>query len=251
MGDSRLRALQRDWEDLGSLDPLWAILSDATRRATGWDLGDFLATGDREVEELLARVGSMGLPARHDRALDFGCGVGRLTRALSRRFGETVGVDISVTMIDHARRLNADTSNCSFVHHADSDLAILADASFDLVYSKFVLQHMPGRDVAERYVGELVRVLRPGGALVFQVPGRIPLRHRIQPRRRLYHALRVLGLGARPLYRRGGLHPVRMIDLPEDRAVRAVTDAGGRVLAIDARVVADDIDDRTYFVGRV
>lgn len=250
VGDSQLRTLQRDWEDLGCIDPLWAILSHESRRAEGWDLQEFLATGEREIEELLARARSLGLPVRHDRALDFGSGVGRLTRALSPAFGEAVGVDISATMIDHARRINAELNNCSFVHNPQPDLSILADASFDLVYTNLVLQHLPNRDAAERYVRELVRVLRPGGLLVFQIPGRIPLRHRLQPRRRLYHALRALGLGAFPLYRRGGLHPVRMIDLPEERTVRVVTAAGGKVLAIDAATVADSIEDRTYYVGR-
>jgi SAM-dependent methyltransferase len=250
MGDSPLGTLQRDWEDLASVDPLWAILSDNARRAGGWDLGEFLATGEREIDELLARALSWGLPARHDRALDFGCGVGRLTRALAARFGEAVGVDIAGTMVDHARRINAGVGNCAFVHHVRPDLSNLADASFDLVYSKFVLQHVPRRDVAERYVGELVRVLGRGGLLAFQVPGRIPLRHRLQPRPRLYHALRGLGLAAGSLYRRGGLHPIRMIDLPEDRAVRIVTTAGGTILAVEAQVVADGIEDRTYYVTR-
>jgi SAM-dependent methyltransferase len=250
VGDSRLLDLQRDWEDLGSLDPFWAILSDDDRRAAGWDLQEFLATGDREIEELLRRAASFGLPERHDRALDFGCGVGRLTRPMSGAFGETVGVDISATMIDHARRISAGLKNCSFIHSVQPDLEMLDDASFDLVYSNLVLQHLPDRDAAERYVQELVRVLRPGGLLAFQIPHRIPLRHRLQPRRRLYHVLRAIGLGAVPLYRRGGLHPVRMIDLPEERAVGIVTAAGGRALEIDARTITDGIEDRTYYVGR-
>jgi SAM-dependent methyltransferase len=250
VGDQPIRKLQRDWEDLGSIDPLWAILSDDSRRAAGWDLFEFLATGEREIEELLRRAGSFGLPLRRDRALDFGCGVGRLTRALSPAFGEVVGVDISGSMIGHARRINADLENCRFVHNVRPDLATLDDATFDLVYANLVLQHMPGRDAAERYVRELVRVVRPGALLVFQVPGRIPLRHRLQPRRRLYEALRALGLPALALYGRGGLHPVRMIDLPEERTVRAVKAAGGEVLAIDRLTIADSIEDRTYYVRR-
>ena len=43
---------------------------------------------------------------RRDRALDFGCGVGRLTRALGTRFESALGVDISAGMIEQARRLN-------------------------------------------------------------------------------------------------------------------------------------------------
>jgi ubiquinone/menaquinone biosynthesis C-methylase UbiE len=252
VSDPQLRNLQRDWEDLGSIDPLWAILSDNTRRHGGWDLQEFMTTGQQEVAQLLARASSYGLPIRHDRALDFGCGIGRLTRALASVFEEAVGVDISASMIDHARRINSDVSNCAFVHNVKRDLSILNDASFDLVYTRIVLQHMPDRHTAAMYVQELVRVLRPGGLLVFEIPEKIPLRHRLQLRRRLYQTLRRLGVGSAPLYRRLSLHPIRMIDMPEEQAIQIVRAAGGTVLAVDAGMVNHtSMEDRTYYVSRV
>ncbi|MDQ6795905.1 MAG: class I SAM-dependent methyltransferase [Chloroflexota bacterium] len=251
MGDVKLGSLQRDWEELGSIDPLWAILAHRGRQYGGWGLGEFMATGVRNVENLMARAESLGLPLRRDRALDFGCGIGRLTRPLAFWFGEAVGVDISAPMIEQAMLVNAGVRNCSFVHNTRPDLSILDDASFDLAYSHIVLMHLPNQAVAESYIRELIRVLRPGGLLVFQIPARIPLRRRLQPRRRVYAALRVIGLSSLPLYRRFGLHPIRTIDLPEDRAVHTIIGAGGQVLAID-RSHLDQlaIDDRTYYVGR-
>lgn len=251
MGEPKLRSLQRDWEELGSLDPLWAILGHSGRQYGGWDLQEFMATGVRHVEGLMARAEEFGLPLRRDRALDFGCGIGRLTRPLASYFGEAVGVDISAPMIELAKRHNVDLSSCSFVHNVRPDLSILDDASFDLVYSHIVLMHLPSRAVVETYIGELVRVLRPGGLLVFQIPARIPFRRKLQPRRRLYAALRLIGFGSVALYRRFGLHPIRTIDLAEDRAVRTITAAGGQILGID-RTRRDGlaIDDRAYYVGR-
>ena len=251
MGDLQLGNLQRDWEELGSIDPLWAILAHRDRQHGGWDLEEFMATGERHVEDLMARADSLGLPLKHDRALDFGCGIGRLTRPLASHFGEAVGVDISEPMIERARLLSVDLSNCSFVHNIRPDLSILEDASFDLAYTHIVLMHLPSRRAVESYIRELVRVLRPGGLLVFQIPARIPFRRKLQPRRRLYAALRRIGLGSVPLYRRLGLHPIRTIDLPEDLAVRAITAAGGEILGIDRNHAARlSIDDRTYYVGR-
>jgi SAM-dependent methyltransferase len=251
VGDGKLGSLQRDWEELGSIDPLWAILAHRGRQHGGWDLGEFMATGVRHIEDLMARAESLGLPLRRDRALDFGCGIGRLTRPLASWFGEAVGVDISAPMIEQARLVNADVSNCSFVHNARADLSVVEDASFDLAYAHLVLMHLPSRGVVERYVRELVRVLRPGGLLVFQIPARIPFRRKLQPRRRLYAALRLIGLGSGLLYGRLGLHPIRTIDLPEDQAVRTITAAGGQVLGI-VRSHLDrlSVDDRTYYVGR-
>jgi SAM-dependent methyltransferase len=246
-----LRRLQRDWEDLGATDPLWAILSHPARRHGRWDLAEFLETGEREIAALMQRSEVLGRPATRDRALDFGCGVGRLTRALALRFNQAVGVDISTTMIGQARRLNADRPNCTFLHNVRSDLSLFTDGSFDLAYTTRVLQHLPDRSTAEGYIAELVRVLRPGGLLVFQVPGSLPRRHRIQPRRRLHLALQSLGITSTPVHRRLGLHPIRMMGLPEARAVEIVAASGGSVLATDVRRLgATSIEDRTFFVTR-
>jgi len=84
------------------------------------------------------------------------------------------GVDIAPSMVAAAERLNRHGESCRY-HVNDSDsLAFLPDESFDFVYSVLVLQHMTP-ELARRYLAELVRVVRPDGLLVFQVPsGRIP-----------------------------------------------------------------------------
>jgi SAM-dependent methyltransferase len=246
-----LQGLREDWEDLARLDPLWAILSDDRRRNGGWRLDDFLRTGEVEIARLMSVAGSLGLPQRHDRALDFGCGVGRLTRALTMHFGECVGVDISTQMLETARKVNADRPNCVFIHNGRSDLSGFEDRSFDLVYTNIVLQHVPNRLSAVRYIPEFVRVLRPLGLLVFQIPHKIPLRRALQPRQRLYHLLRRLGIRPDQLYRRLGLHPIRMIDLPEAQAIDIVVRAGGEILEVRPLTLGSTgIEDRTYFVTR-
>jgi ubiquinone/menaquinone biosynthesis C-methylase UbiE len=87
-------------------------------------------------------------------------------------------------MIRRAGELNADIGNCEFRVNREADLNCFDDSTFDMVYSFIVLQHVPGRWRIERYIEEFVRVLRPRGLLVFQLPSAIPWRHRIQPRRR-------------------------------------------------------------------
>jgi SAM-dependent methyltransferase len=54
------------------------------------------------------------------------------------------------------------------VNPAD-DLRLFPDNSFDLVYSNIVLQHMEPR-YSESYIGEFIRVLKPGGMTYFQLP---------------------------------------------------------------------------------
>ena len=153
----------RDWDDLATVDPLWAVLSVDEKRNGGWDLQAFLATGEAEVEHILATAAKLGRPARRERALDFGCGVGRLSRALARRFDETVGIDVSERMLEQARQLNADTAQLSFAN-GDAPPA----GRFDLVVANLVLQHLPSRALARDYIDRLVEAARPDGLVVFQ-----------------------------------------------------------------------------------
>ena len=99
---------QRDWEDLASFDPWSAILREPGRQEA-WDLEEFLATGVRDAERALAFAATQGLPQRTRSALDFGCGVGRVTRALALQFDNVLGLDISPTMIARAQLLDRDS----------------------------------------------------------------------------------------------------------------------------------------------
>lgn len=115
------------------------------------------------------------LPRQADRgawrALEIGCGPGRLMKPLSRNFGEIHGVDVSDEMVRLAReRLRAIPH--AHVHSTNgSSLNIFADESFDFVYSYAVFQHIPSRDVVLDYMREIRRVLKPGGVFRGQFNG--------------------------------------------------------------------------------
>jgi SAM-dependent methyltransferase len=221
--------LSREWDELARGDALWEVLSDPERSGGRWQLDEFFASGEQEVAAALDKARELGRPERFGRALDFGCGVGRLTRALAGRFSEGVGVDVSEQMVDQARRLNSDRPNLDFVVNVAPDLAEFESDRFDLVYSSKVLQHMPSGAQARAYIGEFLRLLAPGGIAVFQLWTSIPLRRRIQARRRLYGGLRGLGL-AEPRLNRLGLSPRgRGIAVPEKRIRRLAEQHGYRV----------------------
>jgi SAM-dependent methyltransferase len=160
--------LRETWVALGDEDPFWAILSDPRKRGGRWDVAEFFAAGEAEIAALDATCVALALPQARRSALDFGCGVGRLSRALAARYASVVGVDISTSMIAHARRLNADRENLQFVENAQADLRFVDDASVDLVYSVITLQHIPA-ELQLAYIGEFLRILAPGGLAVFQV----------------------------------------------------------------------------------
>lgn len=166
-----LEQLQRTWDELGHADPMWAILTDPRKRGNRWDRESFFETGRQDIGQLFEWIEEMdALPAR-GRALDFGCGVGRLTQALAARFDEIVGVDIAPRMIEPAREFNTRGDRCAYVLNDRDDLGVFGDASFDFVYTVITLQHMEPR-FSKRYLAEFVRILRPGGLLIFQLPDR-------------------------------------------------------------------------------
>jgi ubiquinone/menaquinone biosynthesis C-methylase UbiE len=168
-----LKELQRNWEGLAQTDPLWAICTDSAKRNNQWTREEFFATGRREIEAVFAYAARTGISIdRTLPALDFGCGVGRLTRALAKYFPECCGVDISGTMINLARELNCEFPHCHFLVNEHARLKSLPDNYFGFIYTSLVLQHI-AEPCSHEYLAELMRVLTPGGALIFQVPERL------------------------------------------------------------------------------
>jgi SAM-dependent methyltransferase len=166
--------VQSQWDSLARTEDLFGVIWGYPR-LPNQSLPAFLRSGDKEIAATLRSARLRRLPRRHDAALDFGCGAGRLTQAMARRFERAVGVDVSPAMIEAAIRLDRGPRKCEFLLNEAPSLERFGDASFDFVYSNVVLQHMPP-ELGVIYVGELARVLRPGGLLVFQVPDeRIPL----------------------------------------------------------------------------
>ena len=112
---AELERLRSDWDALAKGDALWAILTDGNKAGGGWDVGEFFATGEIELATVMGYLGEVECLLDADgAALDFGCGVGRLTQALARRFAASVGVDISEEMI---RRAGGAESVCALQLH--------------------------------------------------------------------------------------------------------------------------------------
>src|SRR5687767_7937056 len=131
---------------------------------------EFFATAHEQVIGLRREFPRLPPAApRSRRALEIGCGPGRLLRPMSRYFGEIHGVDVSDEMVRLAREKLAYIPH-AHVHHApNSTLEAFADGSFDFVYSYAVFQHIPSREVVFGYLEEACRVLKPGGILRCQI----------------------------------------------------------------------------------
>jgi len=157
------------WDRHARRDPLWAVLSETAKRDGQWDAARFFQTGTREIDSLLYELDAQEFALRRGSALDFGCGVGRLTQALAPHFDRVVGVDVSPNMLDLAARFNRHPATVSYVSNQTTDLRIFDERSFDFIVSNIVLQHVPP-EIARSYLHEFFRVLAPEGIAVFQLP---------------------------------------------------------------------------------
>ena len=167
-----VRDVHRYWESLARHDPLWAVLSDPSRKGRKWDLPSFFATGRREISTLFYQFEDLKIAVDRRLALDFGCGVGRVTQALADHFERVIGVDISETMVRLAGRLNRCGERVRYILNRTGDLAVFPDAEFSFIYTNIVLQHIPP-PAAWAYLAEFWRVLAPGGLLIFQLPSHL------------------------------------------------------------------------------
>jgi SAM-dependent methyltransferase len=251
MREAALGEQKREWEEIAGEDALWAILSYSDRKFGAWDRDEFFRTGEVEIEALMARAAELGRPVGHASALDFGCGVGRLTRALSQHFDGCLGLDISDTMVEGGRELNSDRPACTFEVNPQPDLRGREDGSFDLIFTRIVLQHQPSRAAIEAYLAEFLRTLKDDGLLVFQLPSAIPLSIRMQPRRRLYLLMRRLGFRSKFLYWRLGLHPMRMRHVPKADVIAFLEAHGAKVLSVDTTTDPSyGFEDSVYYVTK-
>jgi len=226
-----LQDLTERWDRAGRTDPFWAVLSWRGKRGNRWLSDEFFETGIQEIALVMAHADRLGLDG-HERALDFGCGPGRLTQALTRYFDEVDGVDISPSMIELANKFNRCPERCHYHQNSSIGLRFLANSTFDLVYSNITLQHVEPT-YTRSYLREFLRVLRPGGLLMFQLPGR-----RTGARSRIKRLVPSFAMG---FYRqlRYRNHPAAVMNgIPREEVVSFVEASGAKVLEVESNDAA-------------
>ena len=164
----------KSWEALGRSDPYYGVLSSDRFRAAKLDAvvkQDFFASGADHIVELMRTIESKVGPIERIRALDFGCGVGRLVLPLRQQagFSHVTGIDVSPSMLAEAAK-NARQHELDGVEFvlSDDSLGRLA-GNFDFIHSYIVLQHIPVLR-GEKIIVQLIRRLAPGGVAALHVP---------------------------------------------------------------------------------
>ena len=168
--EEQLRKMRADWDARARENARHyvATLKD------DWSDEEFFASGEQTVsEQILTDMTNIcqGRDPRQMRVVEIGCGAGRITRALSRLFGEVHGVDVSGEMVAQATQALKGIPNAFVYQNNGMDLTVLPAGPYDFAFSTIVFQHIPSRDVIYNYVREVNRLLRPGALFKFQVQG--------------------------------------------------------------------------------
>ena len=171
------------WDAKAAENPYWYVSSYGPYDER--NLAEFWQAGHRIWLDLRDAIGY--LPTRRDVVIEIGCGVGRLTRAIAADVGHVHAFDISEGMLQVARR--SGLSNATFRHGEGDSLAGVPSGAADLAIAYCVFQHLPSVAVLKRYLGEMTRVVKPGGRIVIMesqtlpamfLPGHPSLERRIQ-----------------------------------------------------------------------
>lgn len=155
----------QNWRLWGERDPYYGVLTDERFRSDNIDhhRDDFFAAGQSFVDHWLYKFEQRFGALSRNRALDFGCGVGRLTIPLSEQFAAVVGVDVSPAMLREAR---ANSAGRAIVYRPSDDQLSAVEGTFDFVNSVIVLQHIPTVRGMVILKNLLDRVTEGGGCLI-------------------------------------------------------------------------------------
>ncbi len=176
------------WDARAREDPFYFV--DNRLQYGNADLERLWQSGREELDLMLGLLNVQIKPT--DETVEVGCGVGRMTRVIAERSAGVVAIDISERMLDVARELNPQLENVRWMLGDGVSLNGIDDESVDVCQSYVVFHHIPDPEITLGYIGEIGRVLRPGGWAAAQISNQ-PAKHLRQPfRRRLKFAWRAL-----------------------------------------------------------
>jgi 2-polyprenyl-3-methyl-5-hydroxy-6-metoxy-1,4-benzoquinol methylase len=216
--DALFQHVQTTWQHLGETEPYYSVLTAERYESSRIEasLKEFHDSGRRNVAMFKATLNRNAVDLKPLKScLEFGCGVGRVTRWLAPHFDQMLAYDISRSHLQLAQgyleRESIDNVDLRHVARVE-DLQQLPKV--DMVFSVIVLQHNPPPIIAEM-IGAFIDALNPGGVAYFQVPTyRKGYRFSLKPY----------------LQQRNDVPTMEMHVLPQRRVFEIIADRGGRVL---------------------
>lgn len=168
-----LGGIAEKWRAFGENEPHWSVLTseEFLQKNLESNIEKFYASGHPDVKRVITTLARSGVPRGSIKtALDYGCGVGRLSLALALEFDHVLGVDISPGHIRLAQEQAEKTGICNIEFRSISNISDVETLpKVDLVMSIIVLQHNPPPVMAE-ILRKLLRRLNSTGVAFIQMP---------------------------------------------------------------------------------
>jgi SAM-dependent methyltransferase len=162
--------IKQSWEHLGDTRAHHSVLTskDFLPDSLEKNIGAFWKSGEREVQEIEAILKRHGVKLSEVKtAVEYGCGVGRVTVPLSKSVSSMHAYDISRPHLDYAKE-HANEERATINFHLVSDPLDKLQPC-DLFYSRIVFQHNPP-PIIQQLIKNALDSLNPGGIAIFQVP---------------------------------------------------------------------------------
>lgn len=162
-----MRDTAEDWKLISQTNPYWGVLTAEeykTENLTSDTLNEFYATGETYIAQLYGEIEHYFGPFNPKRAIDFGCGVGRLLAPIARRGPFAIGIDVAPEMCNIASKYLTSIGLTQFETSTN-----LPAEPVDWVNSYIVFQHIPPR-IGYAILGKLWKLLNPGGVISLHLP---------------------------------------------------------------------------------
>jgi len=160
--------MEEEWNERAKINPYHYI----SPFVDSWDKKSFYHWGEIEYENVIDPILRLLRFGRKSNSsvLEIGCGPGRISRALSKRFDHVYAFDVSDRYIAQAREENRDRKNITFAKNDGMHFPQIAERSIDFVFSGWVFMHMPTSEVIWENVKDFARTLRVNGAYLVDFP---------------------------------------------------------------------------------
>ncbi len=160
----------KDWEKWGSDNPYFGVLSHPKFLGTKLKPTteqEFYQAGKSDIDRVMNRINLLG-GSKFKCSVDFGCGTGRLTIPLTSHSAKVVGLDVSPSILDEAKKKTPKDLTTKISYRVSDDRLDNLPQKYDLAHSYIVLQHIPPKR-GERIIRKLLTELQPSGFAALHV----------------------------------------------------------------------------------
>lgn len=162
----------KDWEKWGSNNPYFGVLSDprflGSKIRTDNLQREFYESGKNDIAWVVNRLAGLRGSKKFTHAVDFGCGVGRLTIPLAEYAANVTGLDVSPSVLQQAEQNTPKGLQKNITYAVSNDALAQLPKHYDFVHSYIVLQHIPPKR-GNKLIKKLVDGLAVGGCIALHV----------------------------------------------------------------------------------